>query len=295
MDLQLNNLRIVLKWMIYDVANSYYRERVLANAELSEILRLFNYELVIPENQINFMLSATYAFRRRFRNRRQRRDAESIYQYKFRIEFLIDDLDDDRSKTLVLDFARGQLSHVEHFLTTTFNSRENELNLYVLDLAYQGFCALYECSRERLPANYDKRDVLIAGNRLAERWSSYFESLGLFLLQWHTRYLQQVRRMNLSEAVEGRDEEEEEEAERAARQYSETRVIESPGLSVRVLRRLLDTGVDDSAARVLRTVWTVRVGFTVSAEKLRARWLRNVNLASSNLQQNRRWRALLWR
>ena len=290
-DLRLNNLRVVLKLLLYDVSNRYYRENFDVDPDLRDSIRRSGFRLEVPSNQINYMLTPMFQFRRRFRGRRRERGFDDdMYRYKFKISFCLLDGSSTEEKIAVMSHARRMLMYVNHFLFEEFDSEgsTNALDLRFLSLRPQAFVGLYESRQlEGAPDPRNAIDIVNTGSVVLSRWSSYYGSLNLFFRDWYFRFRESLDESRPEFPVRQVDEE--------VGRFRETGVIESPGLSLAALNRLLgirDPGVE----KTLFVSWNVRVDFSVNGPAFRDRWLPGQNLGhleNAVVAQSRRWRDLL--
>lgn len=259
--------------MLYDINNTFYADTIRRYHNYRELLNRSCYRLDIPINQIRYMINPGFQHRNRFyRNRRLENFQDELYQYKIKIQFCMDDSMSFEEKTLVLQFARDSLMNLNAFLMGRFNRVSNNLDLEFLILTPQAFVGLYEVLLNEIRADHSLFDVVSAGRCVLSRWSSYFMDLNQFFTEWFDNVRQQLNQLDPLFEVD----EIAEEIER----FEESRVIESPGLSIGAQVRLLGSETDIKR-KVIFTSWNIRLGFKVNGPRLRDDWLENLNLINT--------------
>lgn len=287
-DVTLNNLRIVLKMMIYSKANEYHTMAMTNSVALRRALTESAFRIEIPTNQLNYMRTPMYFYRRRFAGRipAGREFMTELYRFKFKITFCFSDGQSQQDKTSVLGHARLMLQYLYAFITREFSEATNELNLTFLMFSPQAFVGLYEANVENLPPNFRQQDVVLNGSAIAARWSRYYDNqLNTFLTEWYTNFRSSLTYLTPNFDADRLDDEVE--------AFRETHVLESPGLSISALNRLLGIR-DPNIEKTLYVSWNIRLDFSVDGPTFRDEWLRNTNLRNREfMQASNEWRTYL--
>lgn len=280
----MNNLRIVLKRLLYSKANEFHLREVQENPGLRDLLRRSGFRLDIPVRQVNYMLTPSFINQARFRRARRLLDfRDELFQYKFKLSFCFDDEFSLAERTLLLTHARDLLAYVHHYLMMDFNDATNSIGLKMLMFTPQSFVGLYEALYSELQPGYSLRDVVSSGSVVLSRWSSYYVNLGRFFQDWYLDFRAQLGTLNPNFPVQQVEEE--------IQLFEDTHVIESPGLSLAALIRLL--GVEsERVKKVFLVNWNVRLGLKVNGRVFRDSWLENVNLQAGENDVSRvnQWR-----
>lgn len=288
----LNNLQICLKNMVRDVAEEYDSEqRDLRGDNYIELRNLSCLRLDVPR-QINYMLTPQFAMNRRYlaqvQNLRQRYRDLISYQFRFHIKFCMDNTFDMEMKRSTVTDAMGLVNRI-HQEVLDFNTMDNDLRLQIPMFYGRSFYGLYEISNENVDPQRSLMDLIFSGDQrilpVLSKYNSYTSDFGTFVQRDYNKALNVFT--NADPEYDPRV------VEREVDQFEEASVIESPGVNLNTLERLLGQQ-NQNHKKILYVRWTFRLALILSLSAL-DEWLRNINLSDlPETQYNvRRWREFL--
>ena len=307
MDVRLNNLRIGLRLMIYDIA-SRARDEIFRNIinprlreDLIRALDLSEFSInVRRRGHLGYMENTQRFLRNRLRGRLRADYNRFPFQFDFEIIFAFTDRTTDEQKDMVVRFARDVHSYMHNYLLNDFNDFENDLDLKFFTFDTRCFTGLYEINNDNLrnPDDVTRPITQIVRNRNSflkfrnYTTGGYIENNVIFYRRYVDEFLEKLNHLEPEFNVQ--------EYRNEIERYEETHVLESPGLSLQAFSVLLDLNRDD-VTRCIYVSWHVRLGFTVSASKYnRFRFTNFDNLEiafdENDTPQNRsKWRTDIFR
>lgn len=277
--------------MIRDVAEEYNTEqRVLRGDQYIQLRNLSGLRIDIPR-QINYMLTPQFAMTRRYlgqvQNLRQRYRDMITYQFRFNVKFCMDNSFTIDMKRDLVTSAMGLVNAI-HQTILDFNVAENDLRLQIPMFYGRSFYGLYEIPNDRVQEGRPLMDLIFAGDRILPILSKYNQYTHDF-----ATFMQRDYYKALTVFTNTDPEYDPVLVNREVEQFEDAHVIESPGLNLNTLERLLGQHSEDHK-KILYVRWTFRLALHVSLSALDD-WLRNENLA--NLPETRynvaRWREFL--
>lgn len=281
-DIKLNNLRISLRFLIYNVLRTE-SERLIATypENARNVIRNSGFGINIRLNQDNYMRGVQQNLRQRIRARIAQGINIIPFQYDYELFWAFTDDFDNDNKILILHHARNLHSYLQNFLFNVFNYGTNELRLRFDTYDSRCFIGLYEAPRNdvRDPINNPVIDVVHNNNSFL-RFSNYtprgyINNTEVFYNTYVDRFLLQVNNLNPEFNLQ--------DAENELARYQDSLIIVSPGLNIETFNLLLNTPSEE-LVRAIYVSWTTRIGFQVNGSFYRDSWLRNDNI--SNLEED---------
>lgn len=278
--------------MLRDVAEEFNTEmRDTDGALYVDLRNKSGLRLDVPR-QVNYMLTPQFAMNRRYlaqlANLRARYRDLITYQYRFNIKFCMDNTFDIDSKRRLIKYAIGLSDRIRESVLT-FNTFDNDLRMTFPMYYSRSFYGLFEIPLERYNPNIPLMDNIFTGGErilpILSKYNRYTENYEVF----------RQRDSNKALNVFTNNDPEYDPAlvEREVEQFEEASVIESPGVTLNTLERLLGQN-NENRKKILYARWTFRLALNLSLSELDD-WLRNENLARlpESRENVRRWREFL--
>lgn len=278
--------------MLRDVAEDFNTvQRNVVGADYLSLRNLSGFRLDVPR-QIDYMLSPEYASTRRYlaqvQNIRQRYRDMVSYRFRFNLKFCMDSSFTEDMKRNLITYAMN-LAREIHETTLDINATENDLRLQIPMFGGRSFYGLYEIPNANIIEGIPLMDLIFPGRGVVN-YTPVLSKYNRYTRDFNT-FEQRDYNKALNVFTNNDPEVDASVIRREIDQFEEVGVIESPGLNLNTLERLLAQGTQRDHKKVLYVRWTFRLGLLLSLSELDD-WLRNVNL--SHLPDTRenveRWR-----
>lgn len=278
--------------MLRDVAEDYdLEQRNLRLDDYTNLRDLSGFRLDVPR-QYNYMLTPQFAMTRRYlaqvQNIRQRYRDMITYQFRFNLKFCMDSTFTVEMKRALVTDAMGLVNSI-HQTILDLNASDNDIRLEIPMFSGRSFYGLYEIPNDRVTPDTSLMDLIFAGETrylpVLSRYNRYTNDFASFMQRDYNKALNVFT--NSDPDFDGGR------VNREIEQFEEASVLESPGVDLNTLERLLGTQ-NDQHKKILYVRWTFRLALHVSLSALDD-WLRLENLAQ--LPETRynvsRWREFL--
>lgn len=278
--------------MIRDVAENFNTDQLALRGDDYRNLRDFSgFRIDIPR-QYSYMLTPSFAMSRRYlaqiQNLRQQYRDVITYQFRFNLRFCMDDSFTVEMKVALVNDAMNLIQMIYQQIMD-INASDNDIMLRIPMFGVRSFYGLYEIPNDRVQPGVSLMDLVFPGDvrnlPVLSRYNRYTRTIGEFMQRDYNKALN----------VFSNNDPEVEPAviDREVEQFEEAGVIESPGLNLNTLERLLGQP-DEEHKKILYVRWTVRLALN-SRLTLLDEWLRNTNLSNlpDTAENVRRWREFL--
>ncbi len=295
----MNNLRITLRFLIYDVLRREHSAEIARhNDHYKQVLRNCGFGVNIRTNQdTSYMRGMDIFLRRRIQGRLRDQFNYIPMQYQYEIFWAFTDNMSLEDKEIILNHARHLHSYLETFMFQYFNLGSNNLNLKFDTYDSRCFIGLYETPVDAIRGEITNPvRQIVNNNRSFLKFKNYtpngyINSKENFYNLYVDDFLNRTRELEPQFQVRVQNE---------LNTYDESHVIVSPGLSLEAFNVLLNAESED-LYRAIYVSWSTRIGFSVQENLYRYRWLMNQNIANyeefnhrSLIRQNcGSWRNLL--
>lgn len=272
-----------------DVADRLDTEQMNLRGEEYETLRNYSgFSLDIP-SQNNYMMNPEYRGSRTYRNLLHRirpgdRDMVSV-QFRYNVRFAMDStFSVDSRRALVSDGMRLIERVNDELLMLSDNP--NDLELRMPMVSGRSFYGLYEIPILEYNPDVSLIENIFSGpNRrlpVLSKYNNYTTSLERFINRDYRDALAVFT--GLDSGIDPNV------IDREVEQFEEVSVIESPGLQLPTILRLLNLEPRNDIRKILHVKWTIRVALIVSRSRWDS-WLRHTNLShlEPTLENARRW------
>lgn len=296
-NVKLNNLRIAIRFLLYDVLKSenarLIRDKIIFEPNLRNLINRSGLGINIRTNQdVFFMRGVNRNLGTRIWGNLGSVNVRRAFQYEYELYFAFDDSFTVEDKQTIVNHIRDLHYFLREFLFGQFENVENNLNLKFRTYDTRCFIGLYETPRRNLrgPDINPMRDVVHNPRGRFLRLRNYtpggfIEDPQEFYRTYVSGFLEQVGDLETEAIADVRNE---------LNQYEASLVIVSPGLSVAAFNLLLNTQSPE-VARAIYVSWITRIGFFIDERKF-SNWLRNENIASIEptiRRDSRQWTGLL--